>query len=121
MPTSPLQQYIHTLEASLQEEMTRHAPLYGVGLDALSMNDLEALSRLHEDGLRKIHALQQRQGSSAGSALVNPHNLPQNHSLYPGAPPPMAVGLPPCHIPNGAGIHSNGHVNGAVGPWFKRS
>lgn len=115
------EQYIHTLEASLQEEMTRHAPLYGVGLDALSMNDLEALSRLHEDGLRKIHALQQRQGSSAGSALVNPHNLPQNHSLYPGAPPPMAVGLPPCHIPNGAGIHSNGHVNGAVGPWFKRS
>ncbi|KAJ1413170.1 hypothetical protein SESBI_19933, partial [Sesbania bispinosa] len=112
------QQYIHTLEASLQEEMSRHAPLYGAGLEALSMKELETLSRIHEEGLRQIHALQQRKGSPAGSPLLSPHALPHNHGLYPAASPPMAVGLPPSIIPNGVGIHSNGHVNGAVGPWF---
>ncbi|KAI9118590.1 hypothetical protein K1719_010922 [Acacia pycnantha] len=65
------QQYIHTLEASLQEEMSRHAPLYGAGLEALSMKELETLARIHEEGLRQIHALQQRKGSPAGSPLVN--------------------------------------------------
>ncbi|XP_027354015.1 uncharacterized protein LOC113864470 [Abrus precatorius] len=115
------QQYIHTLEASLQEEMSRHAPLYGAGLEALSMKELETLSRIHEEGLRQIHALQQRKGSPAGSPLVSPHALPLNHGLYPAASPPMAVGLPPSIIPNGVGIHSNGHVNGAVGPWFNHS
>ncbi|KAI4337302.1 hypothetical protein L6164_015735 [Bauhinia variegata] len=115
------QQYIHTLEASLQEEMSRHAPLYGAGLDALSMKELETLSRIHEEGLRQIHALQQLKGSPAGSPLVSPHALPHNHGLYPAASPPMAVGLPPSLIPNGVGIHSNGHVNGAVGPWFNHA
>ncbi|CAK9154119.1 unnamed protein product [Ilex paraguariensis] len=115
------QQYIHTLEASLQEEMSRHAPLYGAGLEALSMKELETLSRIHEDGLRQIHAIQQHKGSPAGSPLVSPHTLPHNHGLFPAAPPPMAVGLPPSLIPNGVGIHSNGHVNGAVGPWFNHS
>ncbi|KAF3447096.1 hypothetical protein FNV43_RR12276 [Rhamnella rubrinervis] len=115
------QQYIHTLEASLQEEMSRHAPLYGAGLEALSMKELETLSRIHEDGLRQIHALQQRKGSPAGSPLVSPHTLAHNHGMYPAAPPHMAVGLPPSLIPNGVGIHSNGHVNGAVGPWFNHT
>ncbi|XP_061340973.1 uncharacterized protein LOC133287392 [Gastrolobium bilobum] len=115
------QQYIHTLEASLQEEMSRHAPLYGAGLEALSMKELETLSRIHEEGLRQIHALQQRKGSPAGSPLMSPHALPHNHGLYPAASPPVAVGLPPSIIPNGVGIHSNGHVNGAVGPWFNHS
>ncbi|GMY29268.1 Ubiquitin carboxyl-terminal hydrolase 13 [Fagus crenata] len=115
------QQYIHTLEASLQEEMSRHAPLYGAGLDALSMKELETLSRIHEEGLRQIHALQQRKGSPAGTPLVSPHAHPHNHGLYPAAPPPMAVGVPPSLIPNGVGIHSNGHVNGAVGPWFNHT
>ncbi|KAK9945977.1 hypothetical protein M0R45_011464 [Rubus argutus] len=115
------QQYIHTLEASLQEEMSRHAPLYGAGLEALSMKELETLSRIHEEGLRQIHTLQQRKGSPAGSPLVSPHSLPHNHGLYPAAPPQMAVGMPPSLIPNGVGIHSNGHVNGAVGPWFNHS
>ncbi|KAK2445965.1 TRAF family protein [Trifolium repens] len=108
------QQYIHTLEASLQEEMSRHAPLYGAGLEALSMKELETISRIHEEGLRQIHALQQRKGSPAGSPLLSPHALPHSHGLYPSA----SVGLPPSIIPNGVGIHSNGHVNGAVGPWF---
>ncbi|XP_050220361.1 uncharacterized protein LOC126670630 [Mercurialis annua] len=112
------QQYIHTLENSLQEEMSRHAPLYGAGLEALSMKELETISRIHEEGLRQIHALQQRKGNPGGSPLVS---LPHNHGLYPAAPPPMAVGLPPSLIPNGVGIHSNGHVNGAVGPWFSHT
>ncbi|KAL1301091.1 hypothetical protein HN51_045724 [Arachis hypogaea] len=117
------QQYIHTLEASLQEEMSRHAPLYGAGLEALSMKELETLSRIHEDGLRQIHALQQRKGSPAGSPLMSPHGhgLPHSHGLYPAASLPMAVGMPPQIIPNGVGIHSNGHVNGAVGPWFNHT
>lgn len=101
--------------------MSRHAPLYGAGLEALSMNELETLSRIHEEGLRQIHAIQHRNGSPAGSPLVSPHNLPPTHALFPAAPPPMAVGLPPSLVPNGVGIHSNGHVNGSTGPWFNRS
>ena len=115
-----LQQYIHSLETSLQEEMTRHAPLYGAGLEALSMKELETLSRIHEEGLRQIHALQQRKGSPAGSPLMGPHTLPPSHGLYAAVPPPMAVGLPPSLIPNGV-IHSNGHVNGSAGPWFNHT
>ncbi|XP_044463461.1 uncharacterized protein LOC123194346 isoform X1 [Mangifera indica] len=114
------QQYIQDLEAQLQEEMSRHAPLYGAGLEALSMKELETLARIHEEGLRQIHTLQQCKGSPAGSPLTSPHTLPHNQVLYPSAPP-MAVGLPPSLIPNGVGIHSNGHVNGAVGPWFNRT
>lgn len=116
-----LQQYIQNLEAQLQEEMSRHAPLYGAGLEALSMKELETLARIHEEGLRQIHALQQCKGSPAGSPLVSPHALPHNHGLYPTAPSPMAVGLPPSLMPNGVGIHSNGHMNGAVGPWFNHT
>jgi hypothetical protein len=101
--------------------MSRHAPLYGAGLEALSMKELETLSRIHEEGLRQIHSLQQRKGTPAGSPLVSPHTLPHNHGLYSAAPPSMAVGLPPSLIPNGVGIHNNGHVNGAVGPWFNHT
>ncbi|WOK94203.1 hypothetical protein Cni_G02905 [Canna indica] len=109
------QQYIHTLEASLQEEMARHAPLYGAGLEALSMKELDTIARIHEDGLRQIHAIQQIKNSS--NALVGGHSLAQVHGLYTTVPP-MPVGMPPSIIPNGAGIHGNGHMNGAVGPWF---
>ncbi|OUZ99845.1 MATH [Macleaya cordata] len=112
------QQYIHTLEASLQEEMSRHAPLYGAGLESLSMKELETLTRIHEEGLRQIRALQQRKGSAGGSPLVCHHNLPHSHGLYPTAPPPMPIGLPPSLIPNGVGSHGNVQNNGAVGPWF---
>lgn len=102
--------------------MSRHAPLYGAGLEALSMKELETIARIHEEGLRQIHALQQRNGSPAGSPLLSPHALQQHtHGIYPATPPPMAVGLPSSLIPNGAGIHSNGHVNGALGPWFHHS
>ncbi|KAL2243487.1 UNVERIFIED_CONTAM: AP-1 complex subunit gamma-2, partial [Sesamum indicum] len=114
---SVTQQYIHHLEAQLQEEMSRHAPLCGAGLEALSMKELETISRIHEEGLRQIHAIQQRKGSPAGSPLVSSHNLPPTHGLYPPTPPPMDVGLPPPLIPNGVGIHRNGHVNGGAGPW----
>ncbi|GKV03246.1 hypothetical protein SLEP1_g15584 [Rubroshorea leprosula] len=114
------QQYIHTLEASLQEEMSRHAPLYGAGLESLSMKELETLFRIHDEGLRQIRALREHKGSPAGSPLVSPHTIPHNHA-YPTAPPPMAMGLPSSLIPNGVGIHSNGHVNGAVAPWFNHN
>ncbi|KAI4376333.1 hypothetical protein MLD38_014110 [Melastoma candidum] len=97
--------------------MLRHAPLYGVGLENLSMKELETLTRIHEEGLRQIHAIQQRNGSPVGSPLVSPHTLPHSHSgLYPNAAPAaMAVGLPSPVMQNGVGIHSNGHVNG---PWY---
>lgn len=82
------------------------------------MKELETISRIHEEGLRQIHALQQRKSSPAGS----PHALQHTHGLYPTAPPPMAVGMPPSLVPNGVGIHSNGHVNGgSIGPWFNHS
>lgn len=99
--------------------MSRHAPLYGAGLEALSMKELDTISRIHEEGLRQIHAIQQLKGSPVGSPLVGgSHTLSHSHGMYPSTPPPMAVGLPPPLIPNGVGIHSNGHVNGGVGPWF---
>ncbi|GAB2275447.1 hypothetical protein Dimus_010204 [Dionaea muscipula] len=112
------QQYIHTLESSFQEEMSRHAPLYGAGLEALSMKELDTLARIHEEGLRQIHTLQQRKGGAAGSPLLCPHTLPLIHALLPNPSPSMAVGLPPSLIPNDIGIHGNGHVNGTVRPWF---
>ncbi|XP_031377556.1 uncharacterized protein LOC116192981 isoform X2 [Punica granatum] len=114
------QQYIQSLEASLQEEMSRHAPLYGVGLEALSLKELETISRIHEDGLRQIHALQQRKGSPL---VTQAHNLPHNQGLFPTAPgpPPMAVGLPPVLLPNGVGMHGNGHVNGGISTWFNHA
>ncbi|KAF8407158.1 hypothetical protein HHK36_006284 [Tetracentron sinense] len=110
-----LRQYIQTLETSLQEEMSRHAPLYGAGLEALSMKELDTLTRIHEEGLRQIHALQQRKGSAGGSPLMSPCGL------YPTTPPPIVVGRPPSIVPNGVGTHGNGHMNGAVGPWFNHT
>ncbi|KAG7567707.1 MATH/TRAF domain [Arabidopsis thaliana x Arabidopsis arenosa] len=109
------QQYIHTLESSLREEISRHAPLYGANLESLSMKELDTIALIHEEGLRQIHALQQRKGHNLS------HGLPQGHTLYPTTPPqlpPMAIGLPPQLIPNGSGVHSNGHINGSVRPWF---
>ncbi|KAH0465420.1 hypothetical protein IEQ34_005523 [Dendrobium chrysotoxum] len=108
-------QYIQSLEASVREEMTRHAPLYGVGLDTLSIQELETLARIHQEGLRQIHSIQQRKNS--GNTLVSEHALPHLHGLYSAAPQ-VTIGPPPSGIPNGAGVHSNGHMNGAVGPWF---
>ncbi|KAL8244505.1 hypothetical protein R6Q59_010763 [Mikania micrantha] len=69
-------QYIHNLEGSLEEEMSRHAPLYGAGLEALSMKELETISRIHEQGLRQIHALQQR--------IATP-SVPHAHAIVPNA------------------------------------
>lgn len=104
----PLQEYIQTLEASLGEEMSRHAPLYGVGLESLSMSELDTLSRIHEDGLRQIHLItQQRKGNN--NPLVSGHPLPHSSGLYSSAPQ-VAVGLPPSMIPTGMGAHGNGHI-----------
>ncbi|XP_073055256.1 uncharacterized protein [Primulina eburnea] len=107
------EQYIHHLETQLQEDMSRHAPLYGAGLEALSMKELDTVSRIHEEGLRQIRAIQQCKGSPADSLLVSsPHALSHPHQV--------AVGLPPPFIPNGVGIHNNGHVNGMIRPWFNQ-
>ncbi|XXG79848.1 hypothetical protein AAC387_Pa09g0832 [Persea americana] len=108
-------QYIHTLEPSLQEEIATHAPFYGVDFKNFSMKELDTLSRIHEEGLRQVHVLQQRKGS--GNSLLTSHSLPHPHGLYPPPSPSVAIGLPPSIIPNG-GVHSNGHMNGAVGQWF---
>uniref|UniRef100_A0A0E0K2C4 MATH domain-containing protein n=1 Tax=Oryza punctata TaxID=4537 RepID=A0A0E0K2C4_ORYPU len=114
------QQYIHTLETSIQEEMARHAPVYGVGVEALSLDELETLTNIHERGLRQIHAIRQRKGSSH---RLSAPSLPHIPGLY-SSPPSMAVGLPSSLIPtssiapNGAGTHGNGHMNGSMGNWF---
>ncbi|KAK9742243.1 hypothetical protein RND81_03G158200 [Saponaria officinalis] len=122
------QQYIHTLEGSLQEEMSRHAPLYGAGLEDLSMKELETLARIHEEGLRQIHALQhQRKSPLPNTPLVSSHGLPVSFfpNSLPHAPPPspasISAGLPHSLISNGSVMHNNGHVNGGVGPWFNPS
>ncbi|OMO57699.1 TRAF-like protein [Corchorus olitorius] len=58
MQLNNCQQCIQSLKLSLEKEMLLHAPLYGVGLQDLSMNELEILSGIHEDGLRSIRAIQ---------------------------------------------------------------
>jgi len=116
------QQYIRTLESSLQEEMARHAPLYGVGVESLSFDELEALANIHEQSLRQIKAIQQRKGSNH---LLGGPSLSHIPSLFSSPPSPsMAVGPPSSQnptspiAPNSAGIHGNGHVNGGGGRWF---
>lgn len=110
------QQYIRTLETSLQEEMARHAPLYGVGVEALSLEELETLANIHEQSLRQIHVIRQRKGSS---------HLLSVSGLFPS--PSLAVGPPSSVIhtssiaPNGVGTHGNGHRSNAMGPWFNQT
>ncbi|KAK3158448.1 hypothetical protein QOZ80_2AG0137330 [Eleusine coracana subsp. coracana] len=114
------QQYIRTLETSLQDEMARHAPLYGVGVETFSLDELEALANIHEQSLRQIHAIRQRQGSSH---LLGGTSLAHIPGLFSSSPS-VAAGLPSSFIPtspiapNGAGIRGNGRVNGVASPWF---
>lgn len=51
--------------------MSRHAPLYGSGLEALSMKELDTISHIHEEGLRQIRAVQQCKGYQASTPLVS--------------------------------------------------
>ncbi|MCO5581700.1 hypothetical protein L7F22_035589 [Adiantum nelumboides] len=119
------QTYIQTLETSLQEEMSRHAPLYGVGLDALSLNELETLSRIHEEGLRQLRVIQQQR--KGGEVMVTSHldslvslsALPSPIGIF--ATPTVAMGLPPPLGANGVALHGNGHLNGTMGPWYAPS
>ena len=45
-------------EQAVRQEQARMAALYGANLDALSSAELSALVSVHEDGLRRIRALQ---------------------------------------------------------------
>lgn len=56
------QEYIRKLEVNLQQEMTRHAPLYGANLDKLSLAELETLQHIHEEGLRQVAQHQAARG-----------------------------------------------------------
>jgi hypothetical protein len=101
--------------------MSRHAPLYGVGLDALSMNELETLSRIHEEGLRQLRSLQHQRKGGGEAMVANHHNslgnVPSPIGVYNSHT--VAMGMPPVgSTTNGAGMHGNGHMNGNVGPWY---
>jgi len=124
-----MQNYIQTLEASLQEEMSRHAPLYGAGLETLSLSELETLARIHDEGLRAVRLLQQQRGGGGGAggaehmvnmeSMANHSQLPPPLGMYATPPPPIAVGMPTSIMPNGmTSVHGNGHINGTVGPWY---
>ena len=102
--------------------MSRHAPLYGVGLDALSMNELETLSRIHEEGLRQLRGLQQIRKGGGEVMATNHHDLLGNISTLPSpigiyTSSTVSMGMPPSGT-NGAGMHGNGHINGNLGPWY---
>ena len=71
-----LQGYIQSLEASLQEEMSRHAPLYGAGLEALSMSELDTIIRIHEEGLRQVRTVQQQRNGGNDMLLINLDPIP---------------------------------------------
>lgn len=108
-----LQQYIQTLETSLQEEMARHAPLYGAGLETLTPSELETVAQIHELGLSEIHDIQQQRQS--GCLLAN---LPQvTPGLFSGQPQAPARKPSPIVPPKGAGSQGNGHKMGLIGPW----
>ncbi|KAH7443293.1 hypothetical protein KP509_02G028800 [Ceratopteris richardii] len=120
------QTYIQSLETSLHDEMTRHGPLYGVGLDNLNPNEIETLCRIHEEGLRKLRLMQQQRKGSEGiitshlDSLVNMSTLPSPIGIFPQAPT-VAMGLPPALGANGVALHGNGHLNGNMGPWYAPS
>ncbi|KAM0021944.1 hypothetical protein Hdeb2414_s0023g00622931 [Helianthus debilis subsp. tardiflorus] len=102
-----IEQYICSLEGSLKEEMARHMALYGAGLEALSITELETIAHIHEEGLIQVRCLSQCKGSC-------PSGRPHGHNLYVGAPTPKLVGHP-------MGVHGNGNANGTTGPWFNHS
>ncbi|KAL9250162.1 MATH domain and coiled-coil domain-containing protein [Drosera capensis] len=116
------QHYIQKLELSLQDEMIRHAPLYGAGLEALSMKELETLARIHEEDLRQLHALHQlKAGGATSGPHLTPHTLPHSHALFHNSSALMAVGMPSSISHNGvSSMHGNGHAKVTIRPWFNR-
>lgn len=107
------QEYIQRLEASLQEEMSRHAPLYGAGLEILTLHELDTLARIHDEGLRQISQLKQ-QRQDAGEVRA-PSLKNQDDTHLAGTANGDIGGLA-----NGVGpMHRNGHANGGVAePWY---
>jgi len=87
------QDYIQTLEASLQEEMSRHAPMYGAGLENLSLPELQTLARIHDEGLRQVRLMQQQrqqQQQQDGLGGVAALDIPAPANPGPGVTPPAA-------------------------------
>lgn len=72
------QNYIKELETQLQEEMSRHAPLYGANLDQLSLEELDTLARIHDEGLRQVQQIQMRLAPPPAQDILS-----QNHSHGP--------------------------------------
>ncbi|THG04843.1 hypothetical protein TEA_027820 [Camellia sinensis var. sinensis] len=72
------QKHIHSLEVSLREEMSQHAPLYGVGLEDLSMKELDTLSSIHQQGLEQIYVLQQQKANLAVNPPADPNTFPSS-------------------------------------------
>ena len=99
------QDYIHTLEQSLQEEMTRHSPLYGVGIERMSAEQLDVLARIHQEGLQKV---QQCFFALQDAATPHRHHQQQQHT---GAGEFDGYD----HLGGGGGMAQHGDVNG-VGP-----
>lgn len=99
-PSTAVQTYISSLEVALRDEMLQHAPLYGVGLDEMSADELEALTKIHKEGLRTIEALKQQKVI----ARRNPMMSHLGTSTAAVLPPPVS---------DGDVLHRNGHVNGS--------
>ncbi|KAK9829646.1 hypothetical protein WJX72_007078 [[Myrmecia] bisecta] len=64
------QDYIAGLERNLQEQLARVAPLYGANLDALTAGQLDALARIHEEGLKRARTLSAQRRHEEGAAAV---------------------------------------------------
>jgi len=70
-----LQSHASGLQAAVSEEMNRHAPLYGVGLESLMDSELNTIMSIHEDGLHRIQTIfAQRQQPGGGSGVRHAHS-----------------------------------------------
>jgi hypothetical protein len=93
--------------------MTRHAPLYGAGLEMLTPSELETVAHIHELGLSEIRDIQQQRQN--GCVLANiPHVAP---GLFSGQPQTPARKPSPIVPPKGVASEGNGHKIGLLGPW----
>ncbi|KAJ7978973.1 Ubiquitin carboxyl-terminal hydrolase [Quillaja saponaria] len=87
--------------------MLQHAPFYGVGLEDLSLKELDTLSNLHEEGLKAIHTLR---GQVCGPCGDVHGNAPKRiDRLQPRPLQTMINARPVSDIHNGNEIQNQGH------------